>query len=691
MPGGAGVQFLRANALNPSTRSRYSGALRRISEWHGRTGGERFLTGDGALDLSAVVNDLHNGFYAFVFDQVGLVAREEGLRGLANATLASDGVSYGSAASYRSALQNGLKRHVPRLRLSEEQDEELQESFRTLKNLDARRRQDQGLGSRRTGKVPLPQPVFRVMMEAFLKTNADATCWSHLFAGLTWNLMCRADNTDHIAVPDIGWDNDALTIRFAKSKTDQGGAKGDLERHVYANPLDAVLCPVTALGLYLMSCSAPDALLFSSARKQKTLGEHMTAFFESAEGKTLCERLGLDPTMFATHSLRKGSTSWCTCGTTASPSVLATLTRGGWATGAAWERYMHLLGHGQDCYIGRVLACLPVVDAQFALLPPHFDPEHSATVTAAVETVFGPLVGKHPQLGEVLRHCLASVVHHADRLMEILPATHQLRHRPIFANRALLDSLRACLYTKDRYQSPFMTATGIPPHAQQLRELRKIQEEIAANHAAHQAQMDQVKDQLLVGIEELLERRTVEQGGVTPATMRSLIAEAISGLQLPGTAAQPDVRTETPPPPPADDATRLQGLDVFPWGGGFHLVPEEWRLPTNATLKTGWELWCSGSPVPYRKLNSRDRVHDHKRYNDWKAVFNKAAAFLKKKDLWVEHPTHEQTHQMFAAAAPFFKAVLQKARRFEDLRPTYASQYFRPVQDSQIEELAATL
>lgn len=183
-----------------------------------------------------------------MLDQFGIEALPEGEEGLETARLREGGVGYGSVASYRSALQNGLKKHRPRLRLSEDEEEELGEVLKTLKKLDARRRKEQGGGARRNGKSPLPQPVYRELLLYFLRDNADATCWSHLYLCLTWNLMCRADNTDHLAVADLGWENDSLTVRFAMTKTDQAGTKGDLDRHVYANPLDPVLCPIHCAG-----------------------------------------------------------------------------------------------------------------------------------------------------------------------------------------------------------------------------------------------------------------------------------------------------------------------------------------------------------------------------------------------------------------------------------------------------------
>ena len=80
----------------------------------------------------------------------------------------------------------------------------------------------------------------------------------------------------------------------------------------------------------------------------------MHAYFNSERGKAICRKLGLDPKQFGTHSIRKGSTAFSICGSTAGPNALAALTRGGWATGASWERYVYLVGGGQYAYIGRV-------------------------------------------------------------------------------------------------------------------------------------------------------------------------------------------------------------------------------------------------------------------------------------------------------------------------------------------------
>lgn len=606
-------------------------------------------------------------------------------------------MGYGSAASYRSAFMNALKQHRPRLKLSDSQAEEMGELFKTFKKLDARRRQEKGLGARTTGKAPLRKEVYRDMSQWFLMNNGDATGWAHLYLNLTWNLMCRVDNTDLLSMADLGWEDDSLTVRFCKGKTDHSGSKRDLKRHVFANPLDCIMCPVTALGLYLLTVSGTAPHLFSHSRRQKSLGEYLHAYFGSEAGKAICRKLGLEPSKFGTDSIRKGSTAFSICGSTAGPNALAALTRGGWATGASWERYVYLVGAGQDAYIGRLLAGLPVMEPDFALLPPHFDPLDEE-VAQLVKGFYGRVLESHPHLAETLAHCLASIVHHADTLRELLPSSHYLAHHELFSNRELLDRLRGLLYRDNKYSSPFMQSTGIPPHSLQLREMRRMQEQMEENHRQAQRQREETNERFLHRLEQLIERRTLEQGGVTPALLQSMLRDTLSELRelsAPDLGSSPQQgRADTPSQQggAADMSPgAVAGLQVYSWGGGFHLVPEDWRLPTNVNLKTGWELWCRGQPVPYRRLSSRDRQRDRQRYNEWKSVFGKMVVFLKAKNAWVEEPSREQTQAMFVRCLPLLQQLLPKARRLEELRPSYACRQFRSVSESRLQSIAHDL
>ena len=54
-------------------------------------------------------------------------------------------------------------------------------------------------------------------------------------------------------IDHISFYRDALIFDFAKTKTDQKGIKNiDHPWHVYANPLDPIVCPVLVLARYMI-------------------------------------------------------------------------------------------------------------------------------------------------------------------------------------------------------------------------------------------------------------------------------------------------------------------------------------------------------------------------------------------------------------------------------------------------------
>lgn len=84
-----------------------------------------------------------------------------------------------------------------------------------------------------------------------------------LYITLSWNLMSRNKNVTNITFPHLSWKDDSLTIMFCVTKTNQAG-RNIHPRHVYANPVKPFICPVLALGVYLLtnSFSASERSLF---------------------------------------------------------------------------------------------------------------------------------------------------------------------------------------------------------------------------------------------------------------------------------------------------------------------------------------------------------------------------------------------------------------------------------------------
>ena len=181
---------------------------------------------------------------------------------------------------------------------------------------------------------------------------------------------------------------------------------------------------------------------------------------------------GLTRENLGTHSIRKGAKIYASNGTNAGPSKEAINNRGQWNDGNHQKN--EFLERGSDTYCGRILAGLDVLDESFALLPPHFN----CNVDKEIELAF-PTYYRYVSLREVLHFCLASLVFHAEKLRQLLPAHHFIFRCQLFTQPDLFESLRNKLI--DGYSSPKgITASGIPPHLILLDRMKKQEYKIDA-------------------------------------------------------------------------------------------------------------------------------------------------------------------------------------------------------------------
>ncbi len=128
----------------------------------------------------------------------------------------------------------------------------LEKFFKGLKRTTAKS-QAGGEGRVQVGKTSANFAVYRRMATEFLKRGKPDDIFSHAYMVLSWNLICRAGNTESICFSHLEWIGDALGVYFAHMKNDQAGERPRDPRHVYANPLDPIICPILALGIYLMA------------------------------------------------------------------------------------------------------------------------------------------------------------------------------------------------------------------------------------------------------------------------------------------------------------------------------------------------------------------------------------------------------------------------------------------------------
>ena len=156
-----------------------------------------------------------------------------------------------STASYnnkRSALF-----HLFRMYSVKQSDQFLLELTTLMKGLkrEIAEEKQHGNGKIQTGKIPISFALYRRINEFFLKENTMESIFARAFMCLTWNLVCRATNTVTIHLHHLSWADDCLSVFFAHMKNDQTGEKKRDPRHVYANPHDVLVCPITAIAIYL--------------------------------------------------------------------------------------------------------------------------------------------------------------------------------------------------------------------------------------------------------------------------------------------------------------------------------------------------------------------------------------------------------------------------------------------------------
>ena len=191
-------------------------------------------------------------------------------------------------------------------------DEELKQFFRGLKREVAQRRRNEGEvdgGDRgrkqREGKHPLPFEVYSELMGLFIAHSSDERCmWGHAYSVLSWNMMCRCNNTGAVHSTRMGWVGDCLTIFFAVTKCDQEGEKPKNPFHIYANPTAPEVCPILALSLFLMYFGVgSDGKLFPSGGQgggkpdspETRFATLWGDFLKTDEARAILARYGLKP------------------------------------------------------------------------------------------------------------------------------------------------------------------------------------------------------------------------------------------------------------------------------------------------------------------------------------------------------------------------------------------------------------
>ncbi len=434
--------------ISEKTRIAYDGSVRRFRQWIVEHHPD-------LLDAEAVA-----------WDRLSIGVLQEYFTACLNRT-DEEGRPAGLSPSAMTVIRSAIKFQYEELGLAlpENYDRGLKDLFKGLGRIGAQRRREgvteEEAAARGTGKEPLPFEVYRILCRAMLRGTRPDSSWPHCFAVLSWNLVCRANNTAAIMLSRMRWRGDALCIFFAYTKTDQGGERPKDPMHIYANPLMPEICPILSLGIrFLTFAPGETGALFPSTNAMSRFSKRFSSVLAEDDVQAVLGAMGMRKCDFATHSFRKGAGTYCVAGSTASPNIMAISTRAGWKCGKVPEKYLRYESAG-DQYVGRTVAGLPIHSASFATLPPRFRAESEA-VTRAVAECFSPHLVAMEHLQPVLRMCLASVVFHAGFIEETMYSRAPVRIKPPLGDPAMMEALRAELMVGPGEDG--LEPTGIPPH-----------------------------------------------------------------------------------------------------------------------------------------------------------------------------------------------------------------------------------
>jgi hypothetical protein len=231
-----------------------------------------------------------------------------------------------SMRTYRSAIMNLYEESgIP---VPESITAELKRFFRGIKRIHADQI-FQGNGDYIEGKLPMPFNLFKEFCGHYLNSG-DIFSWTYLLT--SWNLMCRTVNTSKVHMKNLGWVDDAMLVYVTKSKTNQDQSRRKDPFHIYANPIEPVICNVLALGVYFLlhPNQSNEQFLFDGESQNARYSSIQRSFCNSENGKKLLGIYGLEPSDIGTHSVRKGAATFACSGSVCGPSIVSVCVRAGW-------------------------------------------------------------------------------------------------------------------------------------------------------------------------------------------------------------------------------------------------------------------------------------------------------------------------------------------------------------------------
>ena len=566
----------------------------------------------------------------------------------------SDSPTYLSKSSYgsaRSALMHLYRGYGAVMEQSFKTD--LANFMRGIKRKVAKQKQDMGTKADE-GKKPMSFQVYEKLCQLMMASEDDEYIFGHCFLTLEWNLMARSDNVVHSHVNHLEWRDDCLLYYMLRSKGDQDGSLSSQPWHVYANPMRSDVCPILALGKYLLAYPqvTEGTKLFSSSDPYQRFSKVLRKCLEDNEA--VFNELGVDIDDIGTHSARKGAATHCSTGSTVSPPMASICLRAGWSMGPVKEKYIHYEKAG-DQYVGRVVTGLNVNSVEFTVSPPYFnfpetnDADGRGTGTSTIEEDIKHAISSlilrgrnmSPQTFQLLTSCYASICYHYEHLDNTLHSRSRVRQSPLY--QQCKDEWKAIAVVDYPWSAKAKTPslTGIPPHIILLSKLQTISENIETFKTDFKEVLVSELDAREIGSNNFAAQRVIDELTTTRNQIRDMIRDQGRSPTIEPTRGTTGGRGTT--------IVRPQGPGWHVYGGGFHMLPKDWRIPS-MTFVQFILMWLCGDPdngvPPLSKVTTyhwKDHATQHRRVAaDMKYIMGHVKRSAESRNTW-NTPSHNWT------------------------------------------------
>jgi len=300
--------------------------------------------------------------------------------------------------------------------------------------------------------------------------------FASIFTKLSVNTIGRSDNIGDIRLSEIDWDNDALVLSFANTKSDIEGETTSDKKRIFANPFMPEVCCILGLAIFVWVKSRVDTStwLYDGEEQHKRYYNHLKQAVSEIPDNV---DIGCNRSDVGTHSNRKFAESMAVSRIDG-PSRTQVCLRAGQSVGRTQDCYMFTEEDG-DSLVGRTVAQLKFNADEFDILPPHFN---NQTLIEIME--FGwerilPSYKSYPlSFQRICPFLLASLMYHNQNgnLTRILPQNHPLFQTNLFRvhNDLVIKLGEKVIFCHGECLETHMTAQGVPGFIVVSREVRKV-------------------------------------------------------------------------------------------------------------------------------------------------------------------------------------------------------------------------